>query len=133
MGMPSDTWFVFGEATSAFIYGHFVATIVLSAAFAEHWIAGHLEARGFSKEASRGLDSCIKCARRQRLWNDFVLDRLDHLRRIRNPFVHLKEYTHAHSLTQRSWHRGLDPDEVAEADAKHALETLSALVHARSV
>lgn len=131
MGMPMDTWFVFNEATSAFIDGYFVATTVLSAAFAEHWIAGQLEPRGFRKEASRGLDSCIKCARREKLWPDFLLDRLDHLRKIRNPFVHLKEYTHEHSLTQRSWHKGLDADEVAEADAKHALETISALVHTR--
>jgi hypothetical protein len=131
MGMPMDTMFVFNEATSSFIDGYFVATIVLSSAFAEHWIAGHLEARGLSKEASRGLDSCIQSARRLRMWPDLILDRLDYLRKVRNPFVHLKKYTHEHSLNQRSYHRGLDAGEVAEADAKHALETVSALVHAR--
>lgn len=131
MGMSSDTWFVFDEARFTFIDGHFVGAIVLTAAFAEHWMVGELEARGFQKKAARGLHSCIACARREALWPEFLLDRLDYLRRIRNPFVHLKESGHEHSLTHRSWNNGLQPQEVAEADARHAIETILKLVQHR--
>jgi hypothetical protein len=131
MAMPSETLFVFQEARATFVDGHFVATVVLAAAFAEHWMAGQLEPRGFIKEAAGGLASCIRCARQNHVWPDFLLDRLDYLRKIRNPFVHLKEFSHEHSLSQRSWKRKLAVSEMAEADARHALETVFALVQTR--
>jgi hypothetical protein len=67
-------------------------------------------------------------ARKHEVWPEFVLNRIDHLQSIRNPFVHLKHYDHEHSLTRRSWGAGRDPDEVLEEDAKQALETICALV-----
>jgi len=128
LGMPGDTWFVFSEARSTFVEGYFVATVVLSAAFAEHWMIGQLEVRGFAKDARTGLAGCVRCARRECLWSDFLLDRVDYLRTIRNPFVHLKEMGHEHSLTGRSWTRKIATEELAEGDAKHSLETIFALV-----
>lgn len=128
MLMPSDSHFVFTEARSTFVDGYFIATTILASAFAEHWLAGVLSSKGFEKEAARGLSACIQCARKNGLWPEFVLDRLDRLRRVRNPFVHLKEFSHPHNLTQRSWLAKRDPGEVVEEDARFALETIFALV-----
>lgn len=128
MMMPSDSHFIFTETRSTFVAGYFIATTVLASAFAEHWMAGTLSSRGFEKEAARGLSACIKCARGNKLWPDFILDRLDRLRRVRNPFVHLKDYSHPYNLTQRSWLVRRHPGDVAEEDAKFALETIFALV-----
>lgn len=75
--MPSDSHFVFTEARSTFVAGYFIATAVLASAFAEHWMASTLSSRGFEKEAARGLGACIKCARENNIWPDFILDRLD--------------------------------------------------------
>lgn len=125
--MPSDSAVVFAEAKSTFVDGYFIASTVLSAAFAEHWMSGVLAAKGFEREAARGLSSCIQCARKNGLWSDFILDRLDHLRQIRNPFVHLKEFNHPYNLSQRSWGSRRDPGKVVQEDAMFALETILAL------
>jgi hypothetical protein len=126
--MPSDSFFVFTEARSTYVDGYFIATVVLAASFAEHWMSGVLTARGFEKEADRGLAACIRCARKHELWPDLILNRLEHLRRIRNPFVHLKELSHPYSLSQRSYMKLRDPGDVIEEDARFALETIFALV-----
>lgn len=128
MGLPSDSLFVFTEARSTFVEGYFIATVVLSAAFAEHWMTGILSARGYVKECRGGLRACIACARKGEIWPELVLDRLDHLQTIRNPFIHLKDFDHSHTLTQRSWMMGHDPADVLEKDAEEALETIFALV-----
>lgn len=130
MLMPSDSAIVFTEARSTFVDGYFIAATVLAAAFAEHWMSGVLSSKGFEKEAARGLSSCIRCARRNGLWAEFILDRLEHLRQIRNPFIHLKEFAHPYNLSQRSWGAGRAPGDVVEEDAKFALETILTLAQA---
>jgi hypothetical protein len=87
-GMPLETSLVFEEAKASFVYGNFVAVIVLAAAFIEHWFIASLEARGYHKEASQGLAAAISCARRNNLVDSMILDKSDRLRLIRNPFVH---------------------------------------------
>ncbi len=129
--MPSDSSFVLTEARSAFVDGYHIAATVMASAFAEHWLAGVLGSKGFDKQAKQGLAACIECARRNELWPDYILDRLDHLRKIRNPFVHLKDYSHPFNLSRRSWGSERTPEDVVEEDAKFALETVFALVQYR--
>lgn len=45
-----------------------------------------------------------------------ILDRIDRLRLKRNPFAHLKEMNHEHSLGARSVSQGRHPVEVLEED-----------------
>lgn len=124
LGLPTETYYVFIEAKSSFIYGCFVGSVILAAAFVEHWLAAQLSDRGFGKEANRGLLAMIKCCRKNNLVNSALLIRIDRLRVIRNPFVHLKEFGHKNSLVQRSFHYGLHPNEVLEKDAKESLITM---------
>ncbi len=119
--MPLETAVVFEEAKSTFVYGNFVATVVLAAAFVEHWFVASLASRGYEKEASRGLAACIKFARDHSLVDGLVLDKADQLRLIRNPFVHLKSYDHQHNIGQRAWRYKIDPWALLENDAKEAL------------
>ena len=44
----------------------------------------------------------IKVARANNLVSSMLLDKVDHLRLIRNPFVHLKSFEHEHTIGQRS-------------------------------
>lgn len=97
-GMPLETGLVFEEAKASFVYGNFVAVVVLTAAFIEHWLVSSLEAHGYHKEASRGVAAAINCARRNDLVDPITLDKADHLRLIRNPFVHVRELNHEHGL-----------------------------------
>jgi hypothetical protein len=122
MLMPLETGLVFEEAKASFVYGNFVAVIVLAAAFIEHWFLASLEARGYHKEASQGLAAAIICARRNNLVDSIILDQADRLRLIRNPFVHLREFDHKHGINQRMARtRNFDIGAFLENDAKEAL------------
>jgi hypothetical protein len=121
-GMPMDTYYLFEEAKSCFIYGQFVATVVMSVSFIEHWFAANLHKRGFHKEASAGLAAMVACARKHHLVVEVILHRVDRLRLKRNPFAHLKGMDHEHSLGARSVTQRQHPDEVLEQDAREALE-----------
>jgi hypothetical protein len=120
--MSLETALVFEEAKASFVYGNFVAVIVLAGAFIEHWFIAGLEARGYHKEASHGLAAAIRCARRNNLVNPMILDKADRLRLIRNPFVHLKEIDHEHGLNRRIGEtRNFNIRAVLENDAKEGL------------
>ncbi len=120
--MPLETNLVFKEAKASFVYGNYVAAVVLAASFIEHWFIASLSERGYQKEASRGLAAAIKCARANGLVNPLILDKADRLRLIRNPFVHLKEFEHQHAIGQRMAKTGtFDILALLESDAKEAL------------
>ena len=122
VGASIETVLVFEEATASFVYGSFVATVVLAAAFVEHWFVASLSARGFQKEADQGLAAAISCARANKLVNELILDKADHLRLIRNPFVHLKSFDHQHGISQRmAKTRDFDLPALLEKDAKEAI------------
>jgi hypothetical protein len=125
--LPVETALVFEEAKSCFVYGHFIATIILAASFIEHWLISSLQSGGHCKEASRGLAAAIKFARSTHLVDPVVLDQADHLRLIRNPFVHLKEFDHEHTITQRAGKYKTDPWTLSEKDAKEALIAMYAV------
>jgi len=116
-----ETFYLFEEAKSSFVYGNFVAVIVLAASFIEHWFAARLGACGYEKEASQCLSASIKVARANNLVNSMLLNKIDKLRVIRNPFVHLKSFDHEHRVDQRSWKQRLHPEALLESDAKEAL------------
>lgn len=122
--MSLETYHVFEEAKASFVYGNFVASIVLAAAFVEHWIVANLDGLGYGREGSRGLSSAIKTARKANLVHQMLLDRVERLRLIRNPFVHLKAIDHEHNLDRRFLKQRVPPSELLEEDAKQALTTM---------
>lgn len=119
--MSLETCLVLEEAKASFVYGNFVAAIVLAAAFIEHWFIASLNERGYSKEAAQGLAAAITCARRNNLVDSTILDKADRLRLTRNPFVHLKEFDHKHGINQRIAKTRLSITALLENDAKEAL------------
>jgi hypothetical protein len=92
--MPTETHYVFDGAKSAFVQGNFVAVIVLSSAFVDHWFAAGLARHGSKNKAKGTLESLIKLARAEKLADETLLQSADRLRLIRNPFVHLKPFDH---------------------------------------
>jgi hypothetical protein len=130
--MPLESFRVFQEAKDCFVYGHFVATMVLAASFVEHWLAGLISAQGQKKIAGKGLAAIIDHCRDNQLLPSVVCDKVDSLRQKRNPFVHLKAFDHPHGLGQRMLSLRAHPDVVLEADAKDALVAMySVAVYAK--
>lgn len=127
MAMPFETAAVFQEAKSTFIAGHFVATVVLAAAFIEHWFSSNLISLGFGREAAKGLAASISCSRKHNLVPSVILEKADRLRQIRNPFVHLKSFEHEHNLTRRAFKIEKLPHELLETDAQESLSLIYAV------
>lgn len=119
-----ETSYVFDEAKMAFINGEFIATILLVSTFIEHWLGAHIESKGFYKEVQKGLGAIIDCAGKKNLVHNNLLKKADHIRQIRNPFVHLKPFAHKHSLTQRAKSVLANPVEIMENDAKESLSIM---------
>ncbi|MCK4301170.1 MAG: hypothetical protein KAW91_00265, partial [candidate division Zixibacteria bacterium] len=119
-----ETVFAFDEAKMTFINGQFIATLLLVNAFMEHWLGSLISSKGYTKSAQRGLKSIIDCAREQDLVNHFLLDRVDELRRIRNPFVHLRSFDDDSRLTRRALSAQVDPCCMIEDDAKKAMSIM---------
>src|SRR5690606_29033907 len=92
-----------------------------AASFVEHWISANLVNLGYEKQADHGLAASVKCARKNKLIHTAILDKVDHLRLIRNPFIHLKEFNHKHKIDRRSWDARQHPYVTLEQDAKDAL------------
>jgi hypothetical protein len=122
IGASLETVLVFEEAKDSFVYGNFVAAVVLAAAFVEHWLVSSLAVRGYEKETSNGLAAAIRCARKNSLVSPLVLEKADRLRLIRNPFVHLKSFEHEHRIMHRlAEARSYDFPALLESDARDAL------------
>ncbi len=83
--------------------------------------------KGFESEAKHSAQSIIKFCRRHQLVSDFLLDKFDRLRQIRNPFVHVKAFDHPFSLDQRIFAEKTQPNELIERDAKEALSLMYSL------
>ena len=84
--MPLESMRVFQEAKDCFVYGQYVATVVLASAFAEHWLGGLLQASGHEKVATQGLAAIVAHYRERGALPPILCEQLDTLRRIRNPF-----------------------------------------------
>lgn len=125
--MPPETAYVFDEVKNVFVDGAFVSTILLATAFIEHWLSSILQNRGFERDAERGMNAIIKCLRREGLVHDYLLQKADKLRKIRNPFVHLKNFDNVDRVTQRAMIQGRNPIAILEDDAKEAVSLMYAI------
>jgi len=126
--MSSETSFVFDEVKMAYINGEYIATILLVTAFLEHWLGNYLASKGYVKEARGGLNAILECLDKYELMHPFLTKNTDQLRRIRNPFVHLKPFEHEHRLFQRALHHSKDPVTILEEDARDAISLMYEIV-----
>jgi hypothetical protein len=123
--MSVEMHYLFNEARRAFINGEFIGTILLAQSFIEHWLQSKLEAKGFVFSRSKqGLNYILTCLRDGRLMHEFLIDKIDQLRKMRNPFVHVRPFDDPHNIVERSYKLGKIPDMVLENDAKDALSLM---------
>jgi hypothetical protein len=123
--------FVFQEAGWSYINGSYISTIMLAQAFIERYLHDVMVERGLDSEANRGAQAIIKYCRKHQLVNEFLLEKFDRLRQIRNPFVHVKPYDHPFTLSQRIFDEKAQPVEIIENDAKEALSLMYTILLTR--
>jgi hypothetical protein len=126
-----ETVFIFREAGWAYINGEFISTIMLAQALIERLFHDFMVEKGLEKEAKRGAQAIIKYCRDNQLVNEFLLDKFDRLRQIRNPFVHSKSFDYPFSLGKRMAFEQIPVNELVEKDAKEAISLMYTLVFTR--
>ena len=119
--MPPETMFIFREAKMSFINGEHISTLLLANSFVEHWLSSNIAHGENSKLANSGLAKLVQHCRQNKLINAKVLDRIDELREIRNPFVHLKPAEHKKRIMWRTIDKKTNYSVLLEEDAKRAL------------
>ena len=116
-----ETAYIFDEAKMAYINGQFVAAILLAQAHIEHCLQGYVASRGEDRLAKRGLAQITKFLRSKGLLHDFLLDRIDRLRKLRNPFSHLQDWDCPDTLSKRASAHNHDFEATLRHDAEFAL------------
>ena len=123
--MGTSSFYVFEEARRAFINGEFVGTVLLAQSSIEHCLQARLEAKGYPFDRShRGLAYIVRCLRRDQLRHPFLIKKVDALRKLRNPFVHLRSFDDPDDLGRRSVDAQMAPDNLILNDAKEALSLM---------
>jgi hypothetical protein len=106
---------------------------LLAQAFIERKFQMHYNSIGLENISKRGLSAIVSHAKKNKTIHNFLLERVDLLRKKRNPFVHLKEYTHEFNLSQRIFKRIEEkkpfkqPLEIIFEDAKEAISIMYAV------
>lgn len=119
----TETMHVLLEAREVFVDGHFVATLLMAMSFIEHTIVEELQLLGHVN-GSPTLGQAIKTAKEKKSFPADWLERTKTLSFRRNPFAHLKEGDHPHTLGMRIRHEKKHPSILMEADAKDAIELM---------
>jgi hypothetical protein len=128
-----ETVYIFGEAKMAFINGELISTILLSQAFIERRLQMFYENMGLGAIGKRGLKAIIDHAKKNHTIQAYLIEKIDELRKKRNPFVHLKEYGHEYNLSQRIFRTIKEkkpfkqPIEIIMEDAKAAISLMYAV------
>ena len=125
---------LFNESRRAFVNGEFVGTMLLAQAFIEHWLQPQLEARGYCFSKSKGgLYYIINCLRDGKHMHNFLIDKIDCLRRVRNPFVHAVPFEDPYNISQMSLSTLKAPEVLLEEQAQEALSIMCTVAVTRLV
>ena len=119
----TETIHVLREAREVFVDGHFVAALMMAMSFIEHTIVEELQLLGHVS-GSLTFAQAIETAREKKVFPSDWLVRAKTLSLRRNPFVHLKQGNHPHTLGMRIRHEKKHPEAIVEADAKDAIELM---------
>ncbi|HOX41185.1 MAG TPA: HEPN domain-containing protein [bacterium] len=122
--MSFESHCVFTEAKNTFINGEFVASILLANAFIEHWLQVHLESKGFEVESKKGLKQILGFIKKNKMLHEYLVEKINNLRLLRNPFAHLKPANYLHGILNKVSSQQQFPDEVLEKEALKAIELM---------
>ena len=114
---------VLGEAEDAFREGHFISVILLALASVEHQLVDELVRQKLA-DYGAPLSRVIALAKQHCILDASLVERIDQLRLVRNPFAHLKKPDHGYLFGNRYIASGTHPRTLLEADAKEAFQVM---------
>lgn len=116
--------YLFTEAINSYINGQFVATILLSQSFIEHWLKDSIAKDKVKKFGRTTLDTILKAMKENNSANIELLNKIDRLRKIRNPFVHSKSFDNEYNVSKLAIKQRITPDEFLIKEARDSISLL---------
>ncbi len=116
--------YLFEEARYCFVYGQFLATIVLGLSYIEHTLTGLFFASGHNDLKRVSISTLLKEALNYNWITQTEFDNLDHARKIRNPVTHFREPGHDDTVEYRAVIESELPYKIIEEDAQHVMVTV---------
>jgi hypothetical protein len=116
--------YLHSEAIQSFINGQFVGVLLLAQSFIEHWLDNRVENEKIKKYGNNTLANVVKVMKENNSANQSLLDRIDRLRKIRNPFVHCKPSNYEFNVMNLSLPDKIMSDDLLCKEAKEAISLL---------
>ena len=116
--------YLFEEARYCFVYGQYLATVLLGIAYIERTLASLFYAEGYNKARRLGLRNLLKMAK-ERVWiGDGLFNAINNSRIIRNALAHFHTPTDSTTIEMRAFAAESHYYEVLESDARNIIEAM---------
>ncbi len=115
-----ESVFLYIETKDSFINGQFIATLMLAQSFIERVLQKQMENKGYPA-ANRGLKYIIKYCKDNQFLEPILINKIDKLRKIRNPFSHLKHDDYPYRVDARVFQEQKMHQEILQKDAEEAI------------
>ena len=116
--------YLFEETRYSYVYGQFLATIVLGLSYIEHTLAGLFFASGRNDLKRASITSLLKEALDYNWITQEEFNNLDHARKIRNPITHFREPGNEKTVEYRAIMESELPYKIIEEDAQQVMVTV---------
>lgn len=122
-------YYLFEEARYSFVYGQFLACIVLGLSFIEQSLAAQFYASGKDDLERANISKLLQEARNNNWISESELVNLDRARKIRNSITHFRQPGYQDTIEWRSVEDNNHPYQIIEEDAYHVMETIFHLMN----
>jgi hypothetical protein len=114
----------FEEVRYCFVYGQYLAVILLGLAYIERVIAANFYGAGRNDVERAGIAVLLREAVDSGMITPAEFEHIDHARVIRNTFTHFRRPGHEDNIESRAFAEGGLPYDVIERDARYTLEAV---------
>lgn len=116
--------YLFEETRYCFVYGQFLATIVIGLSYIEHTLASLFYAIGRDDLERANISTLLREALNCGWMNQIEFDNLQRARETRNPITHFRRPGHDETIEYRAVTENELPYIIIEEDARHVVETV---------
>ena len=125
--------YLFEEARYCFVYGQFLATIVVGLSYIEQTLASLFYAFGRNDLERASISTLLRESLKHGLIDQIDYENLEQVRRIRNPVTHFRKPGHGDTIAYRMVAQNEMPYTIIEEDARHVMEAVLRLVDRNAI
>ena len=127
------TYYLFEEAKYCFVYGQYIASIVLGLSYIEHMLTAIFYGAGRDDLERANISNLLKEALNNKLINQAEFDDLQSLRKKRNPIMHFRKPSHKDTVEYKAMKENKHPYTLIEDDAKFVMKIVMRIADKYSV